>query len=107
MENILIFLATLPWWAWILVLFVLIAIRDVFFNRKHTISHNFPIVGHLRYLLESIGPEIRQYFVANNREELPFNRIERGWVYASSKNEINYEGFGTDRDFNLHQHILV
>ncbi len=107
MENILNFLTALPWWAWVLVLFVLIAIRDVFFNRKHTISHNFPIVGHLRYLLESIGPEIRQYFVANNREELPFNRIERGWVYASSKNENNYEGFGTDRDIYLHQHIFV
>ncbi|GAA3521916.1 FMN-binding glutamate synthase family protein [Aquimarina addita] len=58
-------------------------------------------------MLESIGPEMRQYFVANNREELPFNRIERGWVYASSKNENNYEGFGTDRDIYQHQHIFI
>jgi glutamate synthase domain-containing protein 2 len=50
---------------------------------------------------------MRQYFVANNREELPFNRIERGWIYASAKNENNYEGFGTDRDIYAHQHIFI
>jgi len=50
---------------------------------------------------------MRQYFVANNREELPFNRIERGWIYASAKKENNYEGFGTDRDIYAHQHIFI
>jgi glutamate synthase domain-containing protein 2 len=50
---------------------------------------------------------MRQYFVANNREELPFNRIERSWIYASAKRENNYEGFGTDRDIYAHQHIFV
>ncbi|GAA4232516.1 FMN-binding glutamate synthase family protein [Postechiella marina] len=92
---------------WVLILLIAVAIRDVFFNKRHTISHNFPIVGHLRYWLESIGPEMRQYFVANNREELPFNRIERGWIYASAKKENNYEGFGTDRDINEHGHIFI
>lgn len=101
------FLQSIPWWAWILIVLFLVAIRDIFFNRKHTISHNFPLVGHIRYLLESIGPEMRQYFVANNREELPFNRIERGWIYASAKKENNYEGFGTDRDIYAHQHIFI
>jgi glutamate synthase domain-containing protein 2 len=95
------------WWMWILIVLVLIAIRDIFLQKKHTISHNFPIIGHLRYLLEKIGPEIRQYFVANNREELPFNRIERGWIYASAKKENNYEGFGTDRDIYEFQHIFI
>ncbi len=85
----------------------MVAIRDIFFQRAHTISHIFPIVGHLRYWLESIGPEMRQYFVANNREELPFNRIERSWIYASAKRENNYEGFGTDRDIYAHQHIFI
>lgn len=107
MDTILNFLGSISWWMWILIALALVAIRDMFFNKKHTVSHNFPIVGHLRYLLESIGPEMRQYFVANNREELPFNRIERGWVYASSKNENNYEGFGTDRDIYEHQHIFI
>lgn len=106
MDSVIDFLDTIPWWAWILIVLALIAIRDIT-QRKHTIRHNFPVIGHIRYLFESIGPEIRQYFVANNREELPFNRIERGWVYASSKNENNYEGFGTDRDIYAHQHIFV
>lgn len=97
----------ISWWMWILIILLIIAIRDIFLQKKHTISHNFPIVGHIRYLFESIGPEIRQYFVANNREELPFNRIERGWIYASAKKENNYEGFGTDRDIYAHQHIFI
>ncbi|MBC3758877.1 FMN-binding glutamate synthase family protein [Hyunsoonleella sp. SJ7] len=107
MDIILDFLSSIPWWGWVLVVLALVAIRDIFFQKAHTISHNFPIVGHLRYWLEGIGPELRQYLVANNREELPFNRIERGWVYASSKNENNYEGFGTDRDIYAHHHIFV
>jgi len=101
------FLSQISWWMWILIVLALVAIRDVFFQKKHTISHNYPVVGHLRYLFEKIGPEIRQYFVANNREELPFNRIERGWIYASAKKENNYEGFGTDRDIYAHQHIFI
>lgn len=100
------FLSQITWWMWILIVLVIIAIRDII-QRKHTISHNYPIIGHLRYLFEKIGPEIRQYFVANNREELPFNRIERGWIYASAKKENNYEGFGTDRDIYAHQHIFI
>ena len=107
MEFIFSILASTPWWVWLLIVLFSIAIRDIFFQKSHTISHNFPIVGHLRYWLESIGPEMRQYFVANNREELPFNRIERGWIYASAKKENNYEGFGTDRDIYAHQHIFV
>ena len=106
MDSILDFLSNLSWWMWILIVLFLIAIRDII-QRKHTISHNFPIIGHIRYMMESIGPEIRQYFVANNREELPFNRIERGWIYASAKRENNYEGFGTDRDIYEHQHIFI
>ncbi len=100
------FLEQISWWGWILIVLVLIALRDII-QKKHTISHNYPIIGHIRYLFESIGPEIRQYFVANNREELPFNRIERGWIYASAKKENNYEGFGTDRDIYSHQHIFI
>lgn len=107
MDSILDFLSAISWWLWGLILIVLIAIRDVFLQRKHTISHNFPIIGHFRYMLERIGPELRQYLVANNREELPFNRIERGWIYASAKHENNYEGFGTDRDIYAHQHIFI
>jgi len=106
MGSILDILGSISWWLWIIIVLAIIAVRDII-QKKHTISHNFPIIGHIRYLFESIGPEIRQYFVANNREELPFNRIERAWIYASAKKENNYEGFGTDRDIFAHQHIFI
>lgn len=93
-------LATFPWWAWLIALIIIIAVRDMFFNRRHAVSHNFPVIGHLRYILEKIGPEMRQYIVANNREELPFNRSQRAWIYASAKLENNYQGFGTDQDIH-------
>src|SRR5687767_893425 len=67
-------------------------------QRQHALLRNFPVLGHARYLIEAIGPELRQYVVANNTEERPFNRDQRRWVYASSKLENNYFGFGTDND---------
>jgi len=67
-------------------------------QRRHAILRNFPIIGHFRYLLEMIGPELRQYIVTSNDEELPFSRDQRTWVYASSKQQNNYFGFGTDND---------
>ncbi|MBW2961331.1 FMN-binding glutamate synthase family protein [Mesonia aestuariivivens] len=107
MDAFLNFLSAISWWQWLLIVIILIAIRDIFFNKKHIIKHNFPVVGHFRYMLESIGPELRQYIVANNREELPFNRIERGWIYASAKNANNYEGFGTDQDIFQSNYIFI
>jgi len=71
MDTFLNIISAIPWWCYIIIVLFIVAIRDIFFQRSHTISHNFPIVGHMRYWLESIGPEMRQYFVANNREELP------------------------------------
>ena len=94
-------------WPYIILFLIAVIIRDVFIQKKHTITHNFPIVGHFRYWLEQIGPELRQYIVANNREELPFNRQERSWIYASSKSENNLQGFGTDQDFNSPAYIFI
>src|SRR5215218_10564322 len=74
-----------------------IAVRDLT-QRQHALLRNFPVVGHFRYLLEEIGPELRQYIVAGNNDERPFSRDQRRWVYASSKLENNYFGFGTDND---------
>ena len=71
--------------------------RDLF-QRKHALLRNYPLLGRARYLLESVGPELRQYIVAANDEERPFTRDQRRWVYASAKNENNYFGFGTDND---------
>ena len=67
-------------------------------QRRHAILRNFPIVGHLRYLLETFGPELRQYIVTGNDEERPFSRDQRRWVYASAKRQANTFGFGTDNE---------
>jgi glutamate synthase (ferredoxin) len=67
-------------------------------QRRHAILRNFPIIGHFRYLLESVGPELRQYIVTNNNEERPFSRDQRRWVYASSKLQNNYFGFGSSNE---------
>ncbi|MBI1182908.1 FMN-binding glutamate synthase family protein [bacterium] len=100
-------LSDIPFWGWILIALLLVFIYDVFLQRKHIIQHNFPLVGHIRYWLEKIGPELRQYIVANNREELPFNRSERSWVYASAKKQNNYQGFGTDQDIHQHSYVFI
>ena len=67
-------------------------------QKRHALLRNFPIIGHGRYLLEAVGPELRQYIVTGNDEERPFSRDQRRWVYASAKLENNYFGFGTDND---------
>jgi glutamate synthase (ferredoxin) len=77
-----------------MLLLVGVAVYDVR-QTRHQIVHNFPVVGHLRYFLEMIGPEMRQYWVANDKEEMPFNRHERSWIYASAKGQNNTFGFGT------------
>src|SRR3712207_1026923 len=77
-----------------------VAARDLL-QREHTLLRNFPVIGHARYLLESVGPELRQYLVAGNNEERPFTRDQRRWVYASAKHENNYFGFGTDNDLEF------
>lgn len=87
--------AAIWWWAIPLGLIVVLFIHDVTQRRWH-ILRNWPVIGHLRYLLIKIGPELRQYIVAANREEAPFNRLEREWIYHSSDRKNNYFGFGTD-----------
>ena len=76
-------------------------------QRKHAILRNFPIVGHFRYWLEAIGPELRQYIVTDNDEERPFNRDQRRWVYASSKGENDHFGFGSDNEMETASNYLI
>ena len=86
------------WWFWGAVALVLLGVVLILDLRqpRSSIRRNFPILGNLRYLLIEIGPELRQYIVANNREELPFSRNEREWIYRSGERKNNYFGFGTD-----------
>ena len=76
-------------------------------QRKHAILRNFPIIGHFRYWLEAVGPELRQYIVTSNNEERPFSRDQRRWVYASSKHQNNYFGFGTDNDLEQSSSYII
>ncbi len=90
-----------PMWVYItgavIALIALVAIYDIC-QKRHAILRNFPVIGHFRYILEMIGPELRQYIVTNNDEERPFSRDQRRWVYASSKKENDYFGFGSDNE---------
>jgi glutamate synthase domain-containing protein 2 len=79
-----------------------VAVRDVT-QKRHSLLRAFPVLGHARYLMEAIGPEMRQYIVADNNEERPFNRDQRRYIYASSKGVNNYFGFGTDNDLEHSQ----
>jgi glutamate synthase domain-containing protein 2 len=94
------------WWLLVLAFLVMVVIYDIV-QTKHAILHNFPILGHGRYWLERIGPELRQYIVTNNDEERPFSRDQRRWVYASAKKQNNYFGFGTDSELELSSNYLI
>ncbi|MBS4019223.1 MAG: FMN-binding glutamate synthase family protein [Dechloromonas sp.] len=86
----------------VLVLAVLLLfwyLRDVT-QKRHTVLRNFPIVGHLRFFFESLGEYFRQYFFLGDREEMPFNRATRAWVYRLAKNEGGMIGFGSTYDIN-------
>ena len=65
---------------------------------KHAIRRNFPVLGRLRGIFERLGEFFRQYFFALDREELPFNRAERSWVYRAAKSVENTVAFGSTRD---------
>jgi glutamate synthase domain-containing protein 2 len=67
-------------------------------QKKHAVLRSYPVIGHLRYFLEQLGEYLRQYFFSGDREELPFNRATRGWVYRLAKNEGGMIGFGSTYD---------
>lgn len=95
---------------WVLVIIIVLLVGLVIYDlvqKRHAVLRNFPIIGHLRYLLEAIGPEFRQYIVTGNDEERPFSRDQRRWVYASAKKENNYFGFGTDNDLESSPNYLI
>ncbi len=91
----------------IVALLIAVAIYDLT-QRELPILRNFPIIGHLRYIIEAFGPELRQYIVTGNEDERPFNRNERRWIYATAEKENAYFGFGTDMNFDMAtSHILI
>jgi glutamate synthase domain-containing protein 2 len=78
---------------------VVMFIIDV--SQKHdAIRRNYPVVGRFRNLFSTLGEFFRQYFFAMDREEMPFNRAEREWVYRSSEGGDNTVAFGSTRNLN-------
>ncbi len=75
-------------------------VRDIT-QKKHAVLRNYPVIGRLRYFFEQLGEYFRQYFFAGDRDEMPFNRATRAWVYRLAKNEGGVIGFGSTYD--LHQ----
>jgi len=67
-------------------------------QKADAIRHNYPVIGRFRGLFSSLGEFFRQYFFAMDREEMPFNRAEREWIYKSSAGEDNTTAFGSTRN---------
>lgn len=80
---------------WIVVIYII----DVS-QTQQTIRRNYPVIGRFRYFFEHVGEFFRQYFFAMDREELPFNRAQRSWVYRASKNVDSTVAFGSTDNIN-------
>lgn len=80
-----------------LLIIVIIYILDRV-QTTQAIRRNYPVIGRFRYLFEHLGTFFRQYFFSMDREELPFNRAERTWVYRAAKDVSNTSAFGSTRD---------
>jgi glutamate synthase domain-containing protein 2 len=97
--------AALAWSAWwwvlavILLVVAVVAMYDVA-QRKHSVLRNYPVVGHLRFLLEKIRPELQQYFIERNFDGRPFDRDTRTVIYERSKGINGEKAFGTEREVN-------
>jgi glutamate synthase domain-containing protein 2 len=85
------------WWALLCAGLTVLGFRDVR-QTKRAVLRNYPVIGHLRYLLESVRPEIRQYFIEADQEAAPFSRQQRAIVYQRAKGESDKRPFGTQLD---------
>ena len=87
------------WWVLVavVVLLLLVAVHDVV-QRRHSILRNYPVLGHMRFLLESIRPELQQYFIERNWDGRPFDRDTRTSIYERAKDVKEEQPFGTERD---------
>ncbi|MCM4169543.1 Isopentenyl-diphosphate delta-isomerase [Arenibacter antarcticus] len=85
---------------WILLIVGPLVVMGIFdiVQKKHTIRRNFPLIGRFRYMLESIRPEIMQYFVETDTQGRPLNRILRSLIYRRAKKQTDTEPFGTQMD---------
>jgi glutamate synthase domain-containing protein 2 len=92
--------------AGIAVALLVLAVYDVF-QRRHALLRAYPVLGRARFVLEKVGPELRQYWFSGDKEERPFDRTERNWIYQSAKQEANTFGFGTESELERSPNYLV
>lgn len=92
-----IFLPDLLWTLLIVAPFLIFGFYD-YFQTRHAIRRNFPLLGRFRYLFELIRPEINQYFVESDTDGVPFSREERSVVYQRAKDQLDTLPFGTKKN---------
>ena len=78
-------------------LLTLVGVRDLV-QTRHAINRNYPVIGHFRYLIEAIRPELRQYLFEDDTVATPFSRSQRSIVYQRAKGELDKRPFGTQLD---------
>jgi glutamate synthase domain-containing protein 2 len=89
------------WWSPLAVLapLALVGVHDLL-QRRHAILRNYPIIGHIRFMLEAVRPELRQYLIEDERDPVPFSREHRALVYRRAKSVQDAQPFGTVKDVN-------
>ncbi|MGW1537399.1 FMN-binding glutamate synthase family protein [Streptomyces aureus] len=89
-----------PWWLFAAVPFVLLGLLGTadLLQRRHSVLRNYPVLGHARFLMEAIRPELQQYFIERNYDGRPFDRDVRSIVYERAKGTEAEEPYGTERD---------
>ena len=89
------------WWVLVAVLLLLLAVGCYdLVQKKHSILRNYPVLGHMRFLMEDIRPELQQYFIERNYDGRPFDRNTRSSIYQRAKGLKEEQPFGTERDVN-------
>ena len=101
--------ASNPFWWGAMIVLTLLSLLGFWniFQSEHAILKNFPLLGHFRYLLESIRPEIQRYFIEDDIGGAPYSRQERALVYKRSKNLEGVLPFGTELDVNANDYFYV
>ncbi|HHM04423.1 MAG TPA: FMN-binding glutamate synthase family protein [Gammaproteobacteria bacterium] len=100
METVHLVIVVMGWLAGIVMLALIVMFVQDMTQTEHAVRRNFPVIGRLRYFLERQGDYFRQYFFANDREEQPFDRATRAWVYRTAKNLGGMIGFGSTNDLS-------
>jgi glutamate synthase domain-containing protein 2 len=98
-----------PWWwcaAGILLALTVLGVWDLF-QTRHSVLRNYPLLGHLRYLMETLRPELQQYFIERNYDGRPYDRDVRSIVYERAKGVEAEEPFGTERDVYADRHEFL